>query len=172
MVNTAALVKLLPSVNDMRIKPFVLQIQTFFWGIVMVITLCCFFGAATGRGAQETNRIQTAPGAKANAIYRQVMSALSKGDLVLARASFEKVLQLAPNSPEAHNSLGWVMMAQGEIDDATAEFHTALRLNPQFALAHMNLSNALVRSAPDESPLRTSAFDRFMCARANCGLFR
>src|ERR1700736_1324338 len=114
MVNTAALVKLLRSVNDMRMKLFVLQIQTFCLGIVMVMTLCCCFGARTVRGAQEANHGQTAPGAKANAIYRQGMSALMKGDLVLARASFEKVLQLAPSSPEAHNSLGWVMMAQGE----------------------------------------------------------
>ena len=51
---------------------------------------------------------------RAESIYSQGMAALNKGDLNGARASFEKVVRLAPSSPEAHNSLGWVLMEQGQ----------------------------------------------------------
>jgi len=44
------------------------------------------------------------------------MTALQRGDLVSARAEFEKVVRFAPGSPEGHNSLGWVLLAQGDID--------------------------------------------------------
>src|SRR5207302_1016856 len=77
-----------------------------------------------------------------------------KGDLVSARADFEKVVRLAPNSPEGHNSLGWVLLAQGEIDSAIVHFRAAVKLNPDFALAHMNFSSALSRKGDVAAALR------------------
>src|SRR3979411_3167842 len=46
-----------------------------------------------------------------DALYQQGVRSLQKGDLAAARAAFEKVVRLAPNAPEGHNSLGWVLMA-------------------------------------------------------------
>src|ERR1700758_368060 len=80
---------------------------------------------------------------QAQVIYSQGMAALAKGDLNGARESFEKVVRLAPSSPEAHNSLGWVLMEQGQIDPAIAQFRSALKLKPNFVQAHVNLANAL-----------------------------
>src|SRR5437899_12896119 len=84
-----------------------------------------------------------APADRAQAIYSQGMGALQKGDLNSARASFEKVVRLAPSSPEAHNSLGWVLMEQAQIDPAIAQFRVALKLKANFVQAHVNLANAL-----------------------------
>ncbi len=106
-----------------------------------VLFLLC--AAATMRAAQSAGSAKTDAPSRASATYQLGMSALQKGDLVSARADFEKVVRLAPKSPEGHNSLGWVLLAQGEIDSAIVHFQTAVKLNPDFALAHMNFSSAL-----------------------------
>jgi len=49
---------------------------------------------------------------------------------------------------------GWVLLAQGEIDAAIAHFQSAVKLNPDFALAHLNFSNALVRKGDVAAALR------------------
>jgi Flp pilus assembly protein TadD len=91
---------------------------------------------------------------KATAVYQQGLTALQKGDLPVARARFEKVVQLAPKSPEGHNSLAWVLLAQGEVDLAIGHFRTSVTLKPDFALAHMNLANALARKGDAAGALR------------------
>jgi len=63
-------------------------------------------------------------------------------------------VRLAPKSPEGHNSLGWVLLAQGEIDSAIVHFRSAVKLSPDFALAHMNFSSALVRKGDVLAALR------------------
>jgi Tfp pilus assembly protein PilF len=60
--------------------------------------------------SQESASKARQPPDRAQAIYSQGMAALQKGDLEAARASFEKVVRIAPSSPDAHNSLGWVLM--------------------------------------------------------------
>src|SRR6267154_804857 len=108
-----------------------------------LLFLCC--AVAPKCAAQSAGSAKADTVSQANATYQHGMSALQRGDLVSARADFEKVVRLAPNSPEGHNSLGWVLLAQGEIDSAIVHFQTALKLNPDFARAHLNFSGALVR---------------------------
>ncbi|PYU05903.1 MAG: hypothetical protein DMG33_09625, partial [Acidobacteria bacterium] len=91
---------------------------------------------------------------QAAGLYSEGMQALQRGDLISARSSFEKVVRLAPRSPEGHNSLGWVLLAEGEIDSAISQFRTALRLNPGFVQAHINLSNAFSRKGDAEAAVR------------------
>ena len=67
----------------------------------------------------------------------------TKGDLPAARAAFEKVVRLAPNAPEGHNSLGWVLLKTGNPDEAVAHLRAAVKLKPAFVQAHINLANAL-----------------------------
>src|SRR5439155_26370625 len=86
--------------------------------------------------------------------YQHGMAALQKGDLISARADLEKVVRLAPSSPEGHNSLGWVLLAQGEIDSAIVHLRSAVKLNPDFALAHMNFSRGLCRKGDLAAALR------------------
>src|SRR5215813_10179787 len=81
--------------------------------------------------------------ASAEALYAKGMAALRQQDLNSARSSFEKLIAVAPGSPEAHNSLGWVLLSQGQIDPAIARFRAAIKLKPAFPQAHLNLANAL-----------------------------
>src|SRR5215813_557018 len=75
--------------------------------------------------------------AKANQTYGEGIEALKNGDLVTARAKFGEAVKLLPRSAEAHNSLGWVLLAENEIDSAISQFRTALRINPKFVQAHI-----------------------------------
>src|SRR5260370_8922909 len=94
--------------------------------------------AAQSTDYSKTDSAKTDSASRTAATYQRGMSALQKGDLISARADFEKVVRLAPQSPEGHNSLGWVLLAQGEIDPAIAQFRTAVKLKPEFPHAHVN----------------------------------
>src|SRR6266436_4773206 len=82
------------------------------------VFLLLAFSAGDPCSAQSARAAPADSVSRAAAVYQQGMSALQNGDLSGARAAFEKVLRLAPQSPEGHNSLGWVLLAQGEIDPA------------------------------------------------------
>jgi len=49
---------------------------------------------------------------------------------------------------------GLGLLAQGEIDSAIVHFRSAVKLSPDFALAHMNFSSALVRKGDVLAALR------------------
>ena len=50
-----------------------------------------------------------------------------------------------PNSAEAHNDLGNLLVQQGKMDEAIASYQTAIALEPDLAIAHNNLGNLLVQ---------------------------
>jgi len=78
-----------------------------------------------------------------DALYKQGVRSLQQGDLAAARAAFEKVVRLAPHVPEGHNSLGWVLMTTGKLDEAVAQLRMAIKLKPDFVQAHINLATRL-----------------------------
>jgi tetratricopeptide (TPR) repeat protein len=51
----------------------------------------------------------------------------------------------AGQAPAAHNKLGYDLAALGRVPEAVAHYEQALRLRPDYALAHLNLARALVR---------------------------
>ena len=78
----------------------------------------------SGLRAQDASAVGRA--AQADAVYRQGITSLQQGDLAAARTAFEKAVQLSPRSPEGHNSLGWVLLAQQRAQPAPDEpVHTA-----------------------------------------------
>src|SRR5260370_33111724 len=102
-----------------------------------VLFLLC--AAATMRAAQSAGSAKTEAASRASATYQLGMSALQKGDLVSARADFEKVVRLAPNSPEGHKSVCWDCPAQGEVDSEILHFPHAVHMHPRFARASCTL---------------------------------
>ena len=108
----------------------------FPWLLVPVLAGTVLFRFAGGAKAQN-------PTGKIDATYQNGVAALKRGDLASARTAFEKIIKLAPQIPEAHNSLGWVLLTQGDTDNAIVQFRTALKLKPAFVQAHINLANAL-----------------------------
>jgi Flp pilus assembly protein TadD len=129
--------------------------RTHFFQLCTAL-LFFFCGAGVMCAAQSTGSAKADSASRATVTYQQGMSALQKGDLSSARTAFEKVVRLAPQSPEGHNSLGWVLLAQGEVDAAIAHFRTAVKLNPDFAQPHMNLANAFAAKRDLHGALRES----------------
>ena len=103
--------------------------------LVALLVLVTLAGPALAQKAPDKSAIDN--------LYKQGIGSLQEGDLDAARANFEKVVGLAPNAPEGHNSLGWVLMSIGKTDDAITQFRTALKLNADFLQAHINLAHAL-----------------------------
>src|SRR5260370_33184186 len=66
-----------------------------------------------------------------DAVYQKGIRSLQKGDLAAARAAFEKVVRLAPNAPEGHNSLGWVLMTTRQLDEAGPPLRARAQVKPE-----------------------------------------
>jgi len=97
----------------------------FFQLCTAVLFLSCSVTAMCA--AQSSGSAKEDAASRASAVYQQGLSALQQGDLVSARAAFEKVLRLVPQSPEGHNSLGWVLFAQNEVDSVPQSHITGRR---------------------------------------------
>ena len=53
-----------------------------------------------------------------------------------------EVLRLNPNSAEAHNNLGVVLLRLGKAEESIPHFSTAIQLKPELAVARDNLKRA------------------------------
>ena len=52
-----------------------------------------------------------------------------------------KRLEITPDDPVIHDRLATLLIAEGQVDEATAHLEEAVRLAPNFALAHYHLGN-------------------------------
>lgn len=64
------------------------------------------------------------------------------GQLDIAEALYRKVLEVAPDDPDALHLLGVIAYQRGDAQQAVALISRALRLTPHAAEAHANLGNA------------------------------
>src|SRR5450432_2613697 len=72
-----------------------------------------------------------------------------RGDLRGAQLSAEKGLELDPQSPEAHNLLGYVKAAQGQPEDAIELYRQAIALDDTFVEAMLNAAEVLIHPLHD-----------------------
>ncbi len=107
------------------------------------------FGALaleTGRPAKAVDRLENAIKLKAISAPCFINLGLAYqgvAKLDKAHKAFAQAVTLDPNLPEAHNSLGVVLLALHRRDEAIAAFRRAIALRPQYPRAHYNLGNAL-----------------------------
>jgi tetratricopeptide (TPR) repeat protein len=69
---------------------------------------------------------------------------IHRGDLRGAQLSAEKSLELDPQSPEAHNLLGYVKAAQGQPEEAIELYRQAIALDDTFVEAMLNAAEVLI----------------------------
>src|SRR6266403_3468301 len=124
-----------------------------FRALVTCMVIVCVV-LPSGLRAQDASVPVVGRAAQADAVYRQGIASLQQGDLASARTAFEKAVQLSPRSPEGHNSLGWVYLAQHQVDLAIAQFQAALDLRVDFFQAHMNLSTAFLLKGDPKRAVR------------------
>jgi Flp pilus assembly protein TadD len=79
--------------------------------------------------------------------------AMSQRQYQDAAREWAKVLELAPNTPRAHNSLGVALAYTGKLDEAMAHYRQAIAQNPQYAEAFNNLGEALVAKGEDKQAI-------------------
>ena len=63
-----------------------------------------------------------------------------------AQAQVEAILATHPNSAEAHEFLGHLWSAKGQLDRAMEQYREALRIVPEFDQANLDLGSALAKS--------------------------
>ena len=76
-----------------------------------------------------------------NLDYQNRWSDDPDGSLPLAKRYAEQAIEKDPNEPFARLVASWAAIFEKDLDRATSEVNTALRLNPNFALAYSNLGS-------------------------------
>lgn len=117
---------------------------------------------STGRRRLERRlaALMAGPPSPAAAGLEVARAALRNGDDALAIRTLKGLLQQHPDFPDLHNLLGVAYENEEMTDDAVEEFEIALRLNPDFLDAELNLGLALHergRDAEAERHLRAVA---------------
>jgi tetratricopeptide (TPR) repeat protein len=78
----------------------------------------------------------------ASAHFNLAVAAVQAGNFAEAESHYRSALPGRPTA-ETHNGLGYVLAREGRGDDAIAEFHRAIDLDPHFTPAYNNLAAAL-----------------------------
>ncbi len=95
-----------------------------------------------------------------------------EGRFLEARKQFEAAIALNPKLPNTHNNLGFILERLGERDLAAAHYREATRLEPNFALANLNLGKLTASRELLESALRLARMqnDRALARDAEAAL--
>jgi Flp pilus assembly protein TadD len=81
------------------------------------------------------------------------------GQIQEAKGVYLRLTQEFPELPEPHNNLATVYAQESQFSLARESLEMAIKLNPNYALAHENLGDVYVRLAR-ESYARAAALDR------------
>ena len=81
--------------------------------------------------------------------------------LAAALAEYRAAQETNGDRPEAHLNLGWLDIRRGRLDEAEKDFQTALRLDPAFVPAYVNLADLfrLQRREPEGEQLLRRALE-------------
>lgn len=74
---------------------------------------------------------------------------VSHGDLAGAMRSAQRTLEIADESPEAHNLMGYVLAAEGDPEKALEHYRRAIDIEETFVEAMLNAAEVLVHSMHD-----------------------
>jgi Flp pilus assembly protein TadD len=74
---------------------------------------------------------------------------VNRGDFPGALVSAQKSLELDPESPEAHNLLGYIHQAEGRAEDALDHYRQAIAIDETYVEAMLNAAEVLIHSLRD-----------------------
>lgn len=74
---------------------------------------------------------------------------VNRGDFPGALLSAEKSLELDPESPEAHNLIGYIHQAEGRSEDALEHFRQAIAIDETYVEAMLNAAEVLIHAMRD-----------------------
>ncbi|MFV2045202.1 MAG: XrtA/PEP-CTERM system TPR-repeat protein PrsT [Anaerolineales bacterium] len=108
----------------------------------------------TGKPSRVLDIVRKAPDANTNPFMLGVTgeAQLALGEAANAKATFIRLVDIAPKSERAHYLLGKAYVALNQVDDASREFGKALEINPGYALAKVSITRLYLRSdQPEEA---------------------
>jgi superkiller protein 3 len=113
------------------------------WLALIVLVVTAVAGCATAgpqeQGA-ELKRLQ------ARAAYDRGVGHLRDQQTSLALAALQEAISLDDTVPIYWNTLGWLYLQVGRLDEALARFRKAVELDPAFAEAHLYLGVTLAEA--------------------------
>jgi tetratricopeptide (TPR) repeat protein len=122
------------------------------------------FKSLVGTAAQETAAPTRSPGSTSEAAVealKDVSAALASareaeidGQREVAIALYRQAIALNPELAEARNSLGKLLVYQGDIAAAIEEFEAALAVKTDYALARNNLGSAYLLNGQEDQAIR------------------
>jgi tetratricopeptide (TPR) repeat protein len=74
---------------------------------------------------------------------------VNRGDFPGALLSAQKSLELDPESPEAHNLVGYIHQAEGRADDALDHYRQAIAIDETYVEAMLNAAEVLIHGLRD-----------------------
>jgi tetratricopeptide (TPR) repeat protein len=127
------------------------------WGLTTLQQWAVQLGVTPETFAEAVNLHRESRFAQAQQVFEQMLQgaqdnyaeyirwgdeAYQRGDLQTAEACFRHVLNARPNYADVRNRLGVVLTAQGRDEEAIDQFIAAIRINPRYVEAHINLAIA------------------------------
>jgi hypothetical protein len=79
--------------------------------------------------------------------FARGLAAMARGELAEAQRRFEKVVEIDPDSFEAHNNLAVIYTEQGNFDAALAEMKKVMEMQPDYYRGRKNLAELYARLA-------------------------
>src|ERR1019366_3454481 len=76
--------------------------------------------------------------------YNLALALIKKGEEKKAVDHLHIVIQQKPDSPDAYATLGSLLQQQGDLEAAAKEFKAALKCDPAFGVAALNLGQILI----------------------------
>lgn len=112
------------------------------------------------REAINNKIFPTPAGGTAQEHLRRGQSLLTNKDANGAIIEFLAALRLKPNSAETSNALGLAFRAAGNLDEASAAYQTAIRLDAKFSVAYRNLAQAFEEKG--DLSAAAQGYDRYL----------
>ncbi len=108
-------------------------------------------GRPQSRWTRKGLNMDTASGAdEAKEFFHQAYDYQMKGDLEKAVELYSRSIELHPTA-EAHTFLGWTYSFMGRIDDAIAECHLAIEVDPDFGNPYNDIGAYLIQKGELDS---------------------
>lgn len=111
------------------------------------VLIMVFFGlvlwcACSASRKTQDEQVRAFLAGSASYLNQKGSAALDSGRYAEAERCFREAVSLTDLDPVLHNNLGAAFYHLGQLDSAIAQYHTALRLRPQYASAYRNLAMA------------------------------
>ncbi|MBT4890430.1 MAG: tetratricopeptide repeat protein, partial [Rhodospirillales bacterium] len=132
---------------------------------------------------QSSHSISEEQAQKINKLLDHAVQFRSTGDLSNAEICYRQIIEIDPNSVDAHFNLGRVLDELGRHEDAVSSYRDALRFNPDHAESYNNLGLTLWKlgkadeiiecycKAIDINPEYTEAYINLGCAFNDIGMY-